>query len=111
MTAIMYKICFYVPVSHADEVKEALFLAGAGRIGDYEFCSWQVLGEGQFLPMKNSNPSIGRIGRLEQVREYKVEMVCGDDFIKDAINALISAHPYEEPAYQIVQVLTLSDLG
>ncbi len=104
----MYKICFYVPVSHVDEVKAALFSAGAGQVGNYACCSWQVLGDNQFLPMKNSNPCLGRIGQLEQVSEYKVEMVCEDEFIKGAIEALIAAHPYEEPAYHFVRVLTLS---
>lgn len=57
----MYKICFFVPENHVDLVKNALFEAGAGRIGDYDNCSWQTLGTGQFRPLKNSSPTIGQL--------------------------------------------------
>jgi hypothetical protein len=96
----MYKLCFYVPESHVEIVKEAVFDVGAGCIGDYDRCCWQVLGQGQFRPMEGSNPFLGNQGRIEQVNEYKVEMVCEDHLIEAAVEALINAHPYEEPAYQ-----------
>jgi hypothetical protein len=95
----MYQLCFYVPESHLESVKQAIFAAGAGRIGDYECCAWQVLGEGQFRPMAGSEPFVGRQGRLESVSEYRVEMICGDDLIDAALRALLASHPYEEPAY------------
>jgi len=97
----MYKLCFYVPVTHVDLVKQAIFAAGAGRIGDYDCCAWQVLGEGQFRPLAGSNPFLGRQGQVETVAEYKVEVVCEDALIRDVIAALKAAHPYEEPAYQV----------
>ncbi len=96
----MFKICFYVPVTHVETVKEALFAAGAGRIGAYECCSWEVLGTGQFRPGAPSDPFLGRRGELERVEEYQVEMVCEDACIDRALAALCEAHPYEEPAYQ-----------
>jgi len=96
----MFKICFYVPGTHVETVKEALFAAGAGRIGEYECCSWQVLGTGQFRPGAGSDPFLGRPGEIEQVEEYQVEMVCADACIERALAALCKAHPYEEPAYQ-----------
>jgi hypothetical protein len=102
----MYKICIYIPVSHIDVVKNAMFAAGAGKIGDYGSCSWQVLGEGQFMPLAGSNAFIGSEGHLERVSEYKVEMICDDEHIKDAVNALKQSHPYEEPAYQIWRLET-----
>lgn len=80
-------------------VKQAVFAAGAGRIGDYECCSWQVLGQGQFKPQPGAKPCIGELGRLEQLAEYRVEMVCADELINPAIAALKLAHPYEEPAF------------
>ena len=95
----MYQLCFYVPEGHLEIVKQAVFAAGAGRIGDYECCAWQVLGEGQFRPMADSTPFLGSQGRLETVSEYRVEMVCGDDLIEAALSALLASHPYEEPAY------------
>jgi hypothetical protein len=107
----MYKICFYVPVDNAEAVKNAVFAAGAGRIGDYEQCCWQSEGVGQFLPKDNANPHIGSVGKVEQLAELKVEMVCDDANIRAALLALIEAHPYEEPAYQVWQVLSIEDLS
>ena len=71
----MYKITFYVPVTHVEQVKQAMFAAGAGRIGDYDCCAWQILGVGQFRPLAGATPFIGQLNTLEQVAEYKVEMV------------------------------------
>ena len=98
----MYKFCFYVPETHVEIVKEAVFATGAGRIGDYEACCWQTLGQGQFRPLEGSNPFLGKHGRVEQVAEFKVEMVCDDHLIEAAIDALFEAHPYEEPAYDVI---------
>ena len=100
----MYKISFFVPEKNVDLVKNALFEAGAGRIGDYDCCSWQTLGTGQFRPLKNSNPTIGQHGTIESVSEYKVELVCDDAHIKDAVQALKKSHPYEEPAFDIFKL-------
>lgn len=103
----MYKITFYVPDTHLESVKAALFNAGAGRVGNYDSCAWQVKGQGQFRPLAGSNPFIGEHGLLEALDEYKVELVCDDANIHAAIAALKSAHPYEEPAYDVVQLLGL----
>ena len=97
----MYKLCFYVPESHLEIVKSAVFAAGAGRIGNYDQCCWQALGQGQFRPLEGSDPYLGEQDRVEIVSEYKVEMVCDGACIKDAIAALKEAHPYEEPAYDV----------
>lgn len=97
----MYKICFFVPVGHAEQVKTAMFAAGAGKIGDYDSCCWQVLGEGQFRPLEGSQPYLGQQGKVEKVQEYKVEMVCERQYMKAVIAALKESHPYEEPAYDI----------
>jgi hypothetical protein len=94
----MYKLCFYVPESHLEPVKQAIFEAGAGCIGQYDQCCWQIKGQGQFRPLTGSQPFIGGLGVLETVDEYRVEMVCADDCISAAVAALRSAHPYEEPA-------------
>ncbi|HQV41738.1 MAG: YqfO family protein [Moraxellaceae bacterium] len=103
----MYKITFYVPDTHLELVKAALFNAGAGRVGAYDSCAWQVKGQGQFRPLAGSNPFVGEHGLLEAVDEYKVELVCDDVNIQAAIAALKSAHPYEMPAYDVVQLLDL----
>jgi hypothetical protein len=100
----MYKLCFYVPESHLQAVKEAVFAAGAGRIGDYDHCCWQVLGQGQFRPLAGSNPFIGSAEQVETVAEYQVELVCADAVVAEVVQSLKRAHPYEEPAYQVWQL-------
>jgi len=102
----MYKISFYVPETHLEEVKNALFAKGAGKIGRYCCCAWQSLGEGQFMPLEGSKAYLGEKNRLEKIAEYKVEMVCQDQCLREVVAALKKAHPYEEPAYHIVRIET-----
>lgn len=99
-----YKISFYVPQKALEKVKNAIFAAGGGRLGDYENCAWQVKGVGQFKPVKNANPSIGKVGNLEQLTEYKVEIFCQQKYLKASIDAMKKAHPYEEVAYSVVEL-------
>lgn len=103
----MLKLTFFVPEEYAERVKQAVFDAGAGRIGDYEHCAWQCLGTGQFRPMQGANPFLGNVGDLETAPELRVEMVCEDAYIDAVIKALKTAHPFEEPAYDVIQVLDL----
>ena len=97
----MYKLCFFVPEENLEQVKEAVFETGAGRIGDYDRCCWQVLGSGQFRPLSGSNPHIGAHDIVEQVMEYRVELVCDDALVDMALAALRASHPYETPAYDL----------
>ncbi|MGQ3887805.1 NGG1p interacting factor NIF3 [Legionella sp. CNM-1927-20] len=99
-----YKLSFYVPESHLDTVKEALFAIGAGTQGDYDKACWQCLGQGQFRPTGNANPAIGEINKLNYVPEYKVEILCRAKIIKKAVQVLYENHPYEEPAYDVVRI-------
>ena len=101
----MYKLCFYVPESHVEQVKIAVFNAGAGRIGDYDSCCWQVLGQGQFRPLVGSNPYLGLQDVVEAVAEYRVEMVCEAKFVRAVVAALLDAHPYEEPAWDVMAMV------
>ncbi|MBV1881466.1 MAG: YqfO family protein [Pseudomonadales bacterium] len=108
----MYKLCFYVPASHLDSVKGAVFSAGAGKIGNYDQCCWQSKGQGQFRPLADSNPFIGEPpnngpGKVETVEEFKVEMVCDDAIVQSVVLALKAAHPYEEPAFDLWQLSQL----
>ncbi len=100
----MYKLVFFVPSAQLEKVKLAVFEAGAGKIGDYEHCAWQTLGYGQFRPLAGSNAFIGKVGEVEVLEEYRVELVCEDAFIQGAVQALKSAHPYEEPAYDVLRL-------
>lgn len=103
----MYKICFYVPESHLDTVKNELFAAGAGQIGQYDCCAWQSKGQGQFRALQGSKPFLGELNRIEKVVEYKVELVCATHSIELAIQALKASHPYETPAYDVIEILEL----
>lgn len=106
----MFKLSFYVPESHLESVKTALFASGAGRYRDYDQCCWQVLGEGQFRPLANSQPFVGQTHQLEKIAEYKVEMVCEDALAKAVVKVLLDTHPYEEVAYEVYRILTLDNL-
>ena len=103
----MYKLVFFVPESHLEQVKAAVLATGAGRIGDYEQCCFETRGTGQFKPLASATPFIGQADLLERVAEVRVELVCADNLIRPAIAALRAAHPYEEPAFDVWQ---LSDL-
>lgn len=103
----MYKICYFVPETHLEKTKQALFDMGAGSIGEYGDCAWQCRGQGQFRPLAGSDPFLGEKGVLETVDEFKVELVCKEDLVEQAVEALKQAHPYEEPAYEIYRMSEL----
>ena len=95
----MFQVTCYVPQTHLEQVKGAMFAVGGGRIGAYDCCAWQTPGEGQFRPLAESKPYLGRTDELTQVAEYKVELVCSDAVLDAVLEALRTSHPYEEPAY------------
>ncbi len=105
----MYLIYVYVPEDHIESVKEALFNAGGGRIGNYDRCSWQAEGEGQFRPLEGSDPFSGETGKVSRDREYRLELTARDEVVKDVLSALKKSHPYEEPAYGAVRIQSLED--
>ncbi|GAB4392372.1 MAG: CBU_2076 family Dot/Icm type IV secretion system effector [Gammaproteobacteria bacterium] len=100
----MYKIAFYVTAEHLEELKTALFTAGAGHIGNYDHCCWQTKGTGQFRPLAESNPYLGEPEQLSRISEYLVEMVCRDEYIREVVEVLKAQHPYENPAYQVWKI-------
>jgi hypothetical protein len=100
----MLKISFFVPIEYAEKVKRAVFLTGAGQLGEYDNCCWETVGTGQFRPLSGSDPFLGEEGVLEKVEELKVEMVCQLEFIDAAIQALKQTHPYEVPAYEVIKL-------
>lgn len=106
----MYKLVFFVPETHVDSVKSAVFEAGGGYYDKYDNCSWQTLGTGQFRPAKESNPFIGYPGRVERVPEFRVEVLCRSETVRPAVKALLETHPYEEPAYEVYEVWQLNEL-
>jgi hypothetical protein len=100
----MFKLIFYVPIADAEQVKQALFEAGAGKIGNYENCSFETSGIGQFLPINGAKPALGEVGKLERISELKVEMICIPEKIQFVIKVLKETHPYEEPAYEVIKL-------
>ena len=106
---MQYKIVFYVPEAQADTVKEALFAAGAGGYELYDRCAWQTKGTGQFRPKEGSNPFLGSHGKVEYVPELRVETICDPEHIRAALEALLEAHPYEEPAYEVIEIRQIDD--
>lgn len=107
----MYKICFYVPESHLEQVKQALFAHGAGKFGNYDHCSWQTLGTGQFRALDGAHPAIGKCFELNTVNEYKVETICEDSMLRSILDTLLEVHPYETPAFGYWKIATNGDIN
>ena len=101
----MLKLTVYIPETHLEVVKAALFEAGAGRYAAYAECCWQILGTGQFRPLKDSKPFVGCLDQVAKVPEYRVEMICREELVTAVIVALRKTHPYQEPAFDFVKIM------
>lgn len=101
----LVKIVVYVPVSHAEKIREALAKGGAGHIGNYDSCSFSARGIGRFRPLKGTKPFIGEEGRLEEVEEERIETILPKKMLPTVIKAIKKAHPYEEPAIDVYPLL------
>ena len=99
------KLVWFVPEGALDATRDAVFEAGGGRIGDYERCSWYAAGTGTFFGGAGTDPALGESGREERVAELRVEAIVPEGRIRDAVVALRLAHPYEEPAYDVYQLV------
>ena len=97
-----FKLVVFVPDGHLDKLKQAIFSAGAGRQGNYDSCSWQVLGEGQFRPLSGSTPYLGSENVIERVKEWRLETLVGEKELQQVVTALRENHPYEEPAFDLI---------
>ncbi len=96
-----FKLIVFVPTTHTDQVRIAMGEAGGGKIGNYTFCSFSSKGMGRFRPETGANPAIGQVGKYEQVEEERIEVLCTSENVKNIIEALKKAHPYEEVAYDV----------
>jgi hypothetical protein len=99
------KLVVFVPRESLDPVRDALFAAGAGRIGDYERCSWYTAGTGTFKGGAGTSPSVGESGREERVSELRLETVFPEERQEDVVAALRAAHPDEEPSFDVYPLL------
>lgn len=95
------KIVVYVPEGHAEAVREALAAAGAGKIGNYSHASFSIKGTGRFLPLEGAHPAIGKVGKMEEVAEERIESVCYQKDLEKVLEAVLKVHPYEEPAVDV----------
>ena len=95
------KLVVFVPISHGDVVRQALGEAGAGKIGNYDFCSFSSRGTGRFMGNEKSNPTIGKAGEYESIEEERIEVVVPRDTLKEVIEKMKAVHPYEEVAFDI----------
>ena len=97
----------FIPEEYCENVKMAMFSAGAGKIGNYDSCSFDTVGEGQFRPLQGCKAFLGTVGKLEKVREIRVEMVCEDSLLKAVVLAMRDSHPYEVPAFDIIDLFNI----
>jgi hypothetical protein len=101
VTGARRKLVWFVPEDALDATRDAVFAAGAGRIGDYERCSWYTAGTGTFRGGEGTDPAIGDPGREERTPELRVETVVPAELTDAVVAALVEAHPYEEVAYDL----------
>ena len=101
------KWVIFVPPADAETLRQALFAAGAGDIGDYSHCSWTVVGSGQFLPRDGAHPAVGSVGTVERVEEARVEVIAPAGIRAGLLAAMRAAHPYEEPAFDVFTLAPL----
>jgi dinuclear metal center YbgI/SA1388 family protein len=100
------KLVAYVPVEDAERLLDALAEAGAGTVGDYERCAWSTTGIGTFRPLDGAAPAIGEVGRVERVEEARLEVVLPRARRAEVVRAMRAAHPYEEPAHDVLELAT-----
>jgi hypothetical protein len=103
----LVKLVVFVPEENTDKVRDALGRAGAGKIGEYSFCSYSVKGIGRFKPSDNANPHIGSAGQLEAVDEERIEVACEKDQASEIIKVIKEVHPYEEVVIDVYPMLSL----
>jgi hypothetical protein len=101
-------IIVYVPVTHADEIRDVLGNIGAGAVGNYSFCSFSSKGTGRFLPHDSATPFRGSSGKIEEVEEERIEVTAPQEHLQEILEALNAAHPYEEPAVHVIPLLNAS---
>lgn len=104
---VNYKIVVFVPDESLDAVRDAMAEAGAGVIGNYTYCSFASPGIGTFFGGEGADPAVGAAGRLERVRELRLEMIVPAEKAEAVVAAMKAAHPYEEPAYDVYQLVDI----
>lgn len=104
----MYKLVVFCPLEQASALKEALFKVGAGKSEHYDRACYESLVDGQFRPLKGSNPTTGETGKEQKTQELRLEFICQEKLISSIITTLKDVHPYEVPAFEVTQLLEFS---
>lgn len=107
MTQVL-KLVVFVPENYAPKIRETIAKAGAGKLGNYSHCSFSIKGIGRFKPLKGAKPTIGRINKLEQVKEERIETIVLKKDLKKVIKAIKKNHPYEEPAFDVYPLYSIT---
>lgn len=105
METDFYHVIVYTPVKNAGEIRQAAAKAGAGKIGNYDSCSFSATGTGRFRPLEGANPAIGTTGTPEEVQEERIEFLVKKEDMKNVLQAITKVHPYEEPATHVLPLL------
>lgn len=98
----MYQLIVYVPIDATEQVKDAIFSAGAGTLGQYSHCCFEMQGTGQFCPSAEAHPERGKRRSVNYVEESRIELLCPSHCLRNAITRLKQAHPYEHPVYAVI---------
>ncbi len=102
MEGKLYKLVVFAPKDYTDKVSKALFEAGAGRLGNYDSCSYKLQGEGSFRALEGANPWVGDLGEVHHEKETRIEVLLNNGIKSQVVKKMIAAHPYEEPAYDLI---------
>ena len=103
----MLKIIVFIPKKFSEKVKEEMFKAGAGKFKNYDYCSFETEGIGQFRRLKNAKPFVGTIEKLEKVIEVRVEMICDEHCLENVVSAMRKSHPYVEVAFDVISLVKI----
>lgn len=106
---MLYHLIILSPNDAADSIRKAAANAGAGKLGHYDSCSFSAKATGRFRAREGADPSVGSVGSLEEVEEEKIEMVATEEVLKDVLQAILKAHPYEEPAIHVLPMVDYKD--
>lgn len=107
----VFKIVTFVPIKDASKLRQAMGDGGAGVLGNYHHASFSARGIGRFIPGAGAHPAIGEIGKLQEVKEERIEVICQKEKVREVVSAIKKAHPYEEIPLEIYQLVSEEDLG
>lgn len=107
----MFKIITFVPIADAEKLRQVMGDAGAGILGKYHHASFSTRGMGRFIPAKGAHPTIGKVGKMSEVKEERIEVICDKEKVKEVVAAIRKNHPYEEVPLEIYELVNLEKVS